>query len=323
MPTSPTLLQICIQYSSIALLYYDYILTFPREVKYIWTRKFQLSSLLYIFCRYALIANILYLLAITNKLGDACDRWYKIIGVLSLLGRGSVIVTFIARTYAIYSGSRLVLVYLGVLGLTCLVLDITHVPGLRCSGPSKLPIVDTLLSILMVSFEFSSTWLLTLRSIQTLKMGGPWKTQRSGFVFLLFEQENSFVSLFSVAAVVLNFSGFLQRLVNALTLPISCLMTARFLLHLREWDHNRATKFGVSSTKPSFVRTQTLSIPVFSKPRTTPSIIDEFGQDPVVMAQEGRHAFEPSVTESDWTAATQINPPSQAHSRQNSAPDMA
>ncbi|KAK0218206.1 hypothetical protein IW262DRAFT_1122810 [Armillaria fumosa] len=62
-------LQFRIQYASIALLYYDYVLTLPMEVKYIWGSKFRLSTVLYICCRYALVANVLYLLAIARQLG--------------------------------------------------------------------------------------------------------------------------------------------------------------------------------------------------------------------------------------------------------------
>ena len=51
-----------------ALLYYDYALTFPDEIKYIWKDKFRLSTVLYICCRYAMVANVLYLLAISGKL---------------------------------------------------------------------------------------------------------------------------------------------------------------------------------------------------------------------------------------------------------------
>ncbi|KAH8103441.1 hypothetical protein BXZ70DRAFT_730264 [Cristinia sonorae] len=58
-----------IQWSSIALIWYDYTLTFPMEVKYIWQRKFGVPTALYILCRYALVANILYLLDIAGKLG--------------------------------------------------------------------------------------------------------------------------------------------------------------------------------------------------------------------------------------------------------------
>ena len=51
-----------------ALLYYDYSLTWTREVKYFWRRKFTLSTALYIACRYALVANVIYTLAISNRL---------------------------------------------------------------------------------------------------------------------------------------------------------------------------------------------------------------------------------------------------------------
>lgn len=76
-----------ILYRSPALLYYDYVLTFPAEgpsmsyldcknftdsrlhtVKYMWGRKFRFSTVLYICCRYALIANVLFLAAIAHKI---------------------------------------------------------------------------------------------------------------------------------------------------------------------------------------------------------------------------------------------------------------
>lgn len=84
MPTST--LQFSIQYASIssislsiineltsndslsALLWYDYVLTFGMEVKYIWGEKFRLSTLLYICCRYGLVANLVYLFTIAGKI---------------------------------------------------------------------------------------------------------------------------------------------------------------------------------------------------------------------------------------------------------------
>ncbi|KIJ34971.1 hypothetical protein M422DRAFT_181524, partial [Sphaerobolus stellatus SS14] len=60
--------QFGLQYSSLALLYYDYFLTFGQEVRYIWKRKVGVTTLMYICCRYSLVANVIYTLAITNKL---------------------------------------------------------------------------------------------------------------------------------------------------------------------------------------------------------------------------------------------------------------
>ncbi|KAM6488821.1 hypothetical protein JOM56_015731 [Amanita muscaria] len=58
--------QISIQCCSLTLLFYDYILTFLDEMKYIWGSKLSLSTFLYFGCRYALVANVIYI----NVLGN-------------------------------------------------------------------------------------------------------------------------------------------------------------------------------------------------------------------------------------------------------------
>ena len=53
------------------LIYYDYFLTFPSEVKYVWrTPKLKVSTGIYILYRYALLANVIYILAISGRLGN-------------------------------------------------------------------------------------------------------------------------------------------------------------------------------------------------------------------------------------------------------------
>ncbi|KAJ2918793.1 hypothetical protein MD484_g1578, partial [Candolleomyces efflorescens] len=51
-----------IQFSSITLIYYDYLLTFSDEVEYIWRNPKKLSTAFYFCCRYYLIANLLWML---------------------------------------------------------------------------------------------------------------------------------------------------------------------------------------------------------------------------------------------------------------------
>lgn len=62
-------------------------------VKYIWRRKFHLTTIPYIFCRYSLVANVLFVLAQTHKLGSSCNAWYKFDGVISVLGRAALMCT--------------------------------------------------------------------------------------------------------------------------------------------------------------------------------------------------------------------------------------
>ncbi|KAL5479118.1 hypothetical protein ACEPAI_2406 [Sanghuangporus weigelae] len=292
-------LQFRIQWASIVLLYYDYALTFPAEVKYIWGKKFRFSTALYICCRYALIANVLYLAAIavrleTSKLNryvlrDAicsCDTWYKFDGVISVLGRAAVVATLTGRTYVVYGCNRIVLVLLGSLGLTCIILDIMHVPGLNCISGTTDRIMFIcyseagLLAILMCVFEFLAAILTIARCIQERRMGGSWKMDGRSFLAMISEQGTIYyciISVFTTAAVVLSFTGsFFQRLPNAFNLPVSCLLTARFLLQLREWqsmDHVSAdaTANGVETRQAQTLSTlQAVAV-------VDAALLDDFG----------------------------------------------
>ena len=50
------------------MLYWDYLLTLPDEIKYIWRKKFRFTTLLYMGCRFGLLSNTIYLFALANKL---------------------------------------------------------------------------------------------------------------------------------------------------------------------------------------------------------------------------------------------------------------
>lgn len=75
------------------MLYYDYILTFPDELRYIWREGslMRFSTLLYICCRYALLGNLIYLLVFAGVLDDMCKGWFWLIGILSVVGRAAII----------------------------------------------------------------------------------------------------------------------------------------------------------------------------------------------------------------------------------------
>ncbi|KAJ7169269.1 hypothetical protein C8R43DRAFT_1085533 [Mycena crocata] len=303
-----------------ALLYYDFALTFPREVRYMWREKFRLSTALYICCRYALVANVLYLLAIANKLGSTgayhplishihrCDSWYKIIGALSILGRAAVVAFFSMRTYAVFGKSRWVLAYMSTMGLACIALDIVRLVAMHdthtnLNSQTHVP-ANEMLSILMVIFESSSAFLTTIRCVMAFRAGGGLEHQRHGVMFILFEQGqysiflvsylgtpistavtdlNSTISIFTTAAVILNYPGFFQRLPNAYTLPLSCLLTARFILYLREWDAAQVDDKG-AATEVSVAQFRAGSSSQHSGVLSSIVGMDDFGPDPVELA---------------------------------------
>ena len=60
----------------LALLYYDYSLTLADERKLIWSQTLGVTTVLYVLCRYALVANVLYLLAISQLIDEVRCRFY-------------------------------------------------------------------------------------------------------------------------------------------------------------------------------------------------------------------------------------------------------
>ncbi|TFK35486.1 hypothetical protein BDQ12DRAFT_726007 [Crucibulum laeve] len=102
-----------------------------------------------------------------------------------------------------------------------------------------------------------STAFTTFRTIKTLNISGSWRTQQNTLSYLLLQEGTIyliFVSGLNTASLILVFAtpptSFLKKLFNALTIPLSGLVTARFLLHLREWEHKKTATSRTSSELP-------------------------------------------------------------------------
>ncbi|KAJ3760223.1 hypothetical protein EV360DRAFT_40232, partial [Lentinula raphanica] len=331
-------LQYDVTWASIALLYYDWALTFPDEVEYIWKAGIAFPTVLYVFCRYALLANVMYLLEISNLLGSrvsrymhgtatraqytlqfvnrhcqgcrrahfsslsiTCDNWAKFVAALSVFGRAAIIVTLIGRTYAVCSQSRWILAYLLALGIVCVVADAVR-SAAEVTLFSPCPATG-LRSFFMIAFETSVVILTTIRTIQALRVGGPWRSQKHRLIYLIFEEGKGLISDITRRQMFNNlfpgilyfwYTGFLQRLLDGLTLPLSGAFTARFILHLRAWRRKHAGVYFISTVQDPNVGSEHLA-PEFSPPssgnrtvidlesslsRSVPAL-DDFGEDPV------------------------------------------
>ncbi|KAF8576831.1 hypothetical protein K439DRAFT_1622555 [Ramaria rubella] len=122
-----------------ALLAYDTLLTFPSEVRFIWHKKLQLGTILYLLAHYPallqLILNVylhfatfqsmqIYRLAILcyflQMLWDFCLK-------LEFKSLSSHLGLLFARTYAIASHKKLVFVVLALLDITAIVMPIVSI----------------------------------------------------------------------------------------------------------------------------------------------------------------------------------------------------
>ncbi|KIM38935.1 hypothetical protein M413DRAFT_419912 [Hebeloma cylindrosporum] len=291
--TSGLFLRFCIQYSTIALLWYDYALTWTREVQYFWTKRVTLSTVLLPTMRYL---DYRLFARLHCRISDLCDpgrfgsgRHYQSYDEPAVWG---------SRAYAVFNRSKIILVVFGSLELVVIGLSIVRTiifflsasirGGLKSfpsmSAPCAICFVyylhekgTMLANILSVSVERTLIWvpdsavssrhfhavLTSARSIQALNRSGSWRTQQKSLTFLVLREVlNPWASL--GYAIDISCSGrhrefflfsppsgysrvrphhslkrgtFFPRLMNAYALPLSGLMTARFLLNLREWDH--------------------------------------------------------------------------------------
>ncbi|PPQ88584.1 hypothetical protein CVT25_009964, partial [Psilocybe cyanescens] len=303
------LVKLSIQYSSLdhlswiaALILYDYALTWTREVNYFWRRSFTFTTALYIACRYALVSNILFTLALNDKFPAernhsdeinrpdyyrhsylvgtySCDLVYKICSGLSVIGRSAIVVVWGARTYAVYNGNRHILLVFIPLGLLIISLDAVHVKWVTCVGSSGNAkcvcyfAASLLLSIFMVLYEVISALLTSVRSWKALRV--IWtrdqdkKPRRQSLMEIVMREDR---------AARVNFSGSIERSYSTQDpmSRISGVMTARFLLHLRDWEFKRSGQLELDRTTIQFGRNER------AMESTKFLTGEEFGEDPVL-----------------------------------------
>jgi len=227
-PNASLIMHFSIQYSTIALLWYDYAITWPREVQYFWTKRLTLSTLLYVLCRYGMVANILYTLAIADKLPTlSCDAGYRICAILSVLGRIGITTVWGSRAYAVFRRSKIILVIFGSLELVVIGLALLHVPYVSCTSSNKKEPVVARLAIFMVIYEVASAVLTSVRSVQALNRGGPWKMQQQSLTFLVLREGLiyfGFITTLTILSLICQAGRipgtFFPQLMNAYTLPL-------------------------------------------------------------------------------------------------------
>lgn len=277
-----------VQYATVALLSYDYSLTWMREVNYVWRQKFTLSTALYIVCRYSMITNVIYSLVTKGMFPIlSCDQGYKVCSSLGILTRGAILVVWGARTSAVYNNNKYILMIFGTMIALISILDIIRVPYVVCKGNPGDPIIETFLASLVVFYELLVAILTATRSWNALRAGGFWREKTSLVDLIIRDGLLYFISasFLTVGTLVLlhtaSTGSIFQRLLNPFTLPVSGLVTARFILHLREYEHRRTFGSVIDEGYCSSIHFEE-NIKQLS---TGSGIMAQFGEDPVLRAR--------------------------------------
>ncbi|KAJ3512458.1 hypothetical protein NLJ89_g3507 [Agrocybe chaxingu] len=224
---SVRILRFSIQYASVTLLYYDYALTWTREVQYVWLKKFTISTALYIACRNK------WILALFGSLG------------LAIIALAALGVPYVSCTTAKGSPPYVLLSAPAFLLRWCSLNFQRYIP-FKGDPPWR-----NVLVVLTVVYESLSAILTTWKSLMGMKVNGTWRLNQQGLTYRVLEQGLLyfvFVSAFSIASLILQFrapaGSFLQRLLNALTLPYAFLSSTSTSTPSCSPDYSPATAAG-------------------------------------------------------------------------------
>ncbi|KAF4616564.1 hypothetical protein D9613_008737 [Agrocybe pediades] len=196
--------------------------------------------------------------------------------------------------------ARPVLLFFGLLGATIVTMDAVHVKWVVCVGSPGSKTAESLLAIFMVVYESLSAICTTYRGWRALHSNGELESQKCKLQYVLVKQGVlyfCFVSIFTLGALILLNTApngsFIQRLLNALTLPISGLMTARFILHLREWDdeqHGRDVELLGATDPINFCHTEAPRDEEEAEPMSDNNniTVEDSGSDTIIQERRSR-----------------------------------
>ncbi|KAF8583532.1 hypothetical protein K439DRAFT_1661237 [Ramaria rubella] len=257
------------EYSGITLLFYDYIATLPREISLIWRWPwprssdlfhnrseslwdFRLSinksSLLYVLMRYPLlVAWIMLPILGLHPNVDRCTSLSQFAQAMDILSQTTVAVILLLRTYALWNQNPLVLILLGIVGLSIPGIGIWSIVLTNCvytfdaSVQSQLKLITMLFSLLTVIFDTLVVILTVYRYFQlqrVMKMSEGTLLRliiQNGLVHyaVLFVAHMSGVIIFWVT----NHSPFTSQrwlIIENRALQLSVNIISHFMLDLRE-----------------------------------------------------------------------------------------
>ncbi|KAI0080221.1 hypothetical protein K474DRAFT_1769667 [Panus rudis PR-1116 ss-1] len=236
-----------------AVLMYDYILTLPREIQYVWPSKMSLGKVLFLMTRYPVFAETTLVLyhqfAVMGP--GTCDAVYKTIGFQ--LGTGTLIAeTILAmRTWVIWHRNK----YVGLALASGLVLFWTPVFYFLAQALNSLVFTNPpnpntpgcfLLSqkdILFVVFILISCFETLILALTLVRFTGSYSHSRTSLIRVIYRDgvlNYVYLATLSICNVVVLTTaphGY-STLLSALQRCIHSILSARVLLNMREAVNN-------------------------------------------------------------------------------------
>ncbi|KAL5495018.1 hypothetical protein ACEPAI_480 [Sanghuangporus weigelae] len=271
------------QLSSLAIVLFDYLLTFDDEVALVWQRpSWGIGSIL--FNRYTGIFSLAFNSAKYHHY--SCFHWvrYQIGGTIGAFWLVDIILAL--RVYALWGRSRRILIFLCVMfsgnaivaGLVFQDVTVMHRPGSFAYGcyPQGFPVWTFLLAIPEVLRSGTLLALTLIRTVRTVRMG-----RRNAPLFMLFIKDGCLYYLCILTILLMNafaFSSFtITAAASGLAIAIPCVFGSRILLGLRR----QLLKQQIDPSMPSMATLQ-----FGGAERTTHTVLGPIGYDSGVELQD-------------------------------------
>lgn len=258
----------CCMYSVVV---WDWLISLPREWRFIWKTRWTPVKIAYLFCRYWVIAVVPYLLFafVANHTEEVCQKIFRIPVALAMWNQVGSESVLLIRTYAFFNRNNYLLVVLvcalsGVVAYQLYVdtsqmilLEFLYPPYGPCFPASK-PHSAHLLGFFIAPLLFD-----TIVTAMTVWKAFHIRVRNSGpssKLIQTFLREGVFYYILISIANLINGIFYLQprQAISALNIPLSVMMApllaCRLILDLRERgaetvSHSEGTGIGVFATK--------------------------------------------------------------------------
>ncbi|KAF8998703.1 hypothetical protein BDQ17DRAFT_1361808 [Cyathus striatus] len=169
-----------VKVASVAILVFDYFLTFELEMKYIWSTKWSIPNLMFLFTRYLPFVEscVLFFRIFSSGLStETCNQAYKVNALLILVGIIVAEIILSLRTWAVWGQNKVVGIGLVIFSFSAAIPAIPVI--VLFSGTAKSPLStfpwvfssrgSRILSIEWILLMIYDGGLLTLMAVQALK----------------------------------------------------------------------------------------------------------------------------------------------------------
>ncbi|KAL5535985.1 hypothetical protein ACEPAF_4079 [Sanghuangporus sanghuang] len=272
-----------------AVFVWDWLVSLPREYKFIWKSGWTAAKMSYLFCRYWVLLVMPYILFIyvTNHSWEDCQKLYRSPVALAMWNQAGAEVVLLIRTYAFFNRNKYLLVVLcaslaGVLAYQLFV-DINEMLPLEfvtppfdegpCLPKSK-PHSAHILGFFMASLAFDAT-------VTSMTLWKAFRLRRTcgaaaSPLIQTFLREGIFYFVFISIANLINGIFYLQpkAVMSAINIPLSImfsdLLACRMILDLRQRGYEISQPTVFTHTLPLHTQT-TDGTEVTSTMRSDPS----------------------------------------------------